>query len=499
MSRLLISAALKSSGKTTVALGLCASLAERGVRVQPFKKGPDYIDPMWLGRAAGRTCRNLDFFTMSEREIAAEFSRHAADADIALIEGNKGLHDGLDRDGADSSAALAKLLSAPVLLVVDVQGMIRGVAPLLLGYQAFDANVRIAGVILNKIGGARQEGKLRAVVERYTDIPVLGAIGRDPALEIAERHLGLVPANEAAGAAEKIASVARTIAGAVDLDRVRALAAKAAPTAPVRTPAPAAAPGTRAALTAPALRIAVARDAAFGFYYPGDLEALEAAGAELRPFDALRDPRLPEADALFIGGGFPETQMAALEGNRSLRREIRAAIEGGLPAYAECGGLLYLCRSLTWRGERRDMVGAIAADAVMHARPQGRGYVRLEETGDGPWPPRQAPAGPIPAHEFHYSSLENLGEGVRYAYRVARGTGIDGRHDGIVYKNLLASFAHLRDLESNRWTERFVAFVRACGQGAALPRPPRRFTAQGRSTTRPTTRPARRSSSADVA
>jgi cobyrinic acid a,c-diamide synthase len=211
------------------------------------------------------------------------------------------------------------------------------------------------------------------------------------------------------------------------------------------------------------VRIGIARDSAFGFYYPGDLEALRAAGAELVPFDALRDRRLPRLDALFIGGGFPETHMAALAANAELRAAVRAAIEAGMPAYAECGGLMYLARSIEWNGRRAEMAGVLPADIVMHARPVGRGYVHLRETGRGPWPARAAGSPAlIRAHEFHYSSVENLAPGLAFAYDVERGYGIDGRHDGIVVKNLLASYAHLRDVAGHRWAARFVEFARRC-------------------------------------
>ncbi len=459
MAHLLISAARKSSGKTTITLGLCAALTARGYVVQPFKKGPDYIDPMWLGEAAGRPCHNLDFYTMDIDEVRETFARHKRDADIALIEGNKGLYDGLDLDGSNSNAALAALLDAPVVLVIDARGMTRGIAPLILGYQAFDRNVRIAGVILSQLGGSRHEGKLRAVIEHYTDVPVLGAVHHDPKLQIMERHLGLVPSDEANDAANRIKCIADTVAQQVDIERVRALAADAnAIVAP--TPVP------RAGHVRPDVRIGIARDAAFNFYYPGDLEAMRAAGAELVAFDTLRQSGLPDIDGLFIGGGFPEMHMAALERNAKLRSEIRGAINAGMPAYAECGGLMYLARNLTWKEQTCEMVGAVPTDVVMHDRPMGRGYVRLKETGKGPWPLLDQNGRPheLCAHEFHHSSLENLGDGIDFAYHVLRGTGIDGKRDGIVYKNVLASYAHLRDVECHHWTVRFVNYVRSCKQ-----------------------------------
>ena len=474
MPRLFVSAAHKSSGKTTVAAGIAAALRARGLVVQPFKKGPDYIDPMWLTAAAGRSCRNLDFHTMGRAEIRAEFVRRSEGAGFALVEGNKGLHDGVAVDGTDSNAALAKLLAAPVVLVVDTRGITRGIAPLLHGYRDFDPEVRIAGVILNQVGGERHGAKLVGAVHAYTDIPVLGAIGRMPELELGAAHLGLVPPAEVEDAGERVERIARRIEADVDLDRVHAIAARAGPldVAPgSRRPAsrhpeprhsePRYPASGHSAPRAPDLRIGIARDAAFCFYYPGDLEALEAAGARLVPFDTLKDPAPPEADGIFIGGGFPERAMRALEANAAMRAALRARIGAGTPVYAECGGLMYLARRIRWNERSCEMVGAIPADVVMHPRPRGRGYVVLEPTGDAPWAPRTE--GPVHAHEFHHSSLENLdGSGWRHAYRVRRGRGIDGERDGIVIGSLLASYVHLRDVEGCRWAERFVTCVRDC-------------------------------------
>ena len=448
MGRLFISALHKSSGKTMISVGLAAAFRARGLAVQTFKKGPDYIDPMWLAHASGRACYNLDFNTQEPQEIVASVTRNAQGADVALIEGNKGLHDGVATDGRDASAALAKLTRAPVVLVVDTLGMTRGVAPMLMGFRAFDPDVRIAGVILNKVGTARQETKLRQAIEAYCDMPILGVVGRDAAPAVEERHLGLATPAECGRLDAIIVHLADVVGKGVDLDRVLAAAD--------HTPAPEPAPLPP---TAPAdLTIAIARDAAFGFYYADDLEALERAGARLVYFDALKDPLLPDCDGLFIGGGFPETQAEALSANASLRADIARALAGGLPAYAECGGLMYLARSLSWRGRTFDMVGAVPGDVVMHERPQGRGLVVVEETADAPWP---AGAGPIAAHEFHYASLENVDPHARYAWTMRRGHGIDGARDGIVVGNLVAGFTHFRDTSRNRWAQRFATFVRA--------------------------------------
>jgi cobyrinic acid a,c-diamide synthase len=469
-ARLLVSAAHKSSGKTTLSVGLCAALRAQCLAVQPFKKGPDYIDPMWLAQAAGRDCFNLDPYLSGRDEIAATFARHAEGADISIVEGNKGLHDGVALDGSNSNAALAHMLGLPVLLVIDARGMTRGIAPLILGFQAFDKRIRIAGVVLNQVGGSRHEAKLRAVIEHYTDVPVLGALAHEPSFSLHERHLGLTPSAELDDAAQRVAWLGRRVAAQVDLARVIELArsAQALPAAP--RPA-----GARPARPQPTVRIGIARDKAFGFYYPEDLAALRAAGAELLPFDTLRDPRLPALDGLFIGGGFPEMFMTELQANASLRADIAAAIEAGLPAYAECGGLMYLARSLRWQGRSCRMVGAIPADVTMHAKPVGRGYMRLAPTADHPWQAPTAMPDTLLAHEFHYSSLDNLPPGLRFAYRVERGHGIDGMHDGLLHRNLLASYAHLRCVAGNHWPARFVAFVRERGTprhaGTTLARP----------------------------
>jgi cobyrinic acid a,c-diamide synthase len=458
--RLLISAAHKSSGKTTVTIGLCAALVARGMRVQPFKKGPDYIDPMWLSAASGRTCHNLDTYLSGEAATIATLARHAAGADICIVEGNKGLYDGLDLDGSNSNAAVAHVLGLPVVLVIDARGMTRGIAPLLLGYQAFDRKLNIAGVILNNLGGARHEAKLRAVIEHYTDMAVVGAVQSDDRLALEERHLGLMPHAELDNASGKIELIGERIAAQVDLDRILAIAAAAAPvTQPDTLPAMPPRGKERS------LRIGVARDKAFGFYYAEDLDALEHAGATLVHIDTLHDRTLPELDGLIIGGGFPEVFMGELEANATLRLAIADAIRAGLPAYAECGGLMYLSRSLTWRGRTGQMAGVIPGDVVMHERPVGRGYVHLTPSGNLPW--KTALPANIRGHEFHYSSLDNLPADIRFGWRVVRGHGVDGRQDGIVIGNLVASYAHLRGVDS--WVQPFFALVREHALGQSPP------------------------------
>ncbi|RKT45724.1 cobyrinate a,c-diamide synthase [Thiocapsa rosea] len=457
MAHLYIAAAQKSSGKTTLSIGLCRAWRDAGVRIQPFKKGPDYIDPLWLTEASSRSCCNLDFHTMGREEIRDAFARELDTADLGLIEGNVGLFDSIDPTGSNSNAELAKLLGAPVVLVINAQGMGRGIVPLLLGYQAFDRDLNLAGVILNKVGGTRHARNLIAALEHYTDLPVLGVMHRDDDIEIAERHLGLMPSNEAEAAEAWIERIRGRVAEQVDLSRMLAIAEG------VPRPSPIPCVSSIHVPAGDVVRIGVARDAAFGFYYPDDLRALADAGAELVEFSPLADRTLPALDALYIGGGFPECRMAELEANRGMREEIADFIARGGPVYAECGGLMYLCEAIDWNGERRAMVGALEAEVRMHPRAQGRGYVRLRETSDFPWPDGAVGAPcEIPAHEFHHSAVVAPDPSWRYGYDVLRGVGIDGAHDGVVQGHLLACYSHLRDVGGVGWTRRFVAHVRRC-------------------------------------
>ena len=458
MSRLFISAAHKSSGKTTVSIGLCAALKQRGLKVQSFKKGPDYIDPYWLSQATARNCYNLDFYTMERDEILSLMQSKSRDADITLIEGNKGLYDGLDLDGSNSNAALATLTQTPVILVLSARGMTRGIAPLILGYQAFDKDVSIKGVILNQLGGSRHESKLRSVIEHYTDVEVVGAIHTDKRFNIDERHLGLVPGHEDPFCEQKISLLADVVNDQVNLDAVMSIAN----TAPDLKVAPLL-PEVKSNTTTKDIKLGLVRCSAFGFYYPDDLQALQDAGAEIIEIDPCHQGQLPEIDALFIGGGFPETHMNELEANKQLRSAIKTAIDNGLPTYAECGGLMYLARSIQWNDESREMVGCIDTDIIMEKRPQGRGYVQLQETENSLWPrPASWEEGNIiNAHEFHYSRFNNVGNNVQFAFDVKRGMGINGESDGYVYKNLLANYTHQRNTWKNPWAQRFIEFARS--------------------------------------
>jgi len=469
LPRLLVAAPSRGSGKSTIAIGIAAALRSRGRVVQAFKKGPDFIDPMWLSAAAGRRCRNLDFFMMGSARIAAAFPERAAGVDLALVESNHGLHDGLDPAGADSGAALSRLLGLPVLLVVSAQRLGRSVAPLVQGQIAFDPAVNVAGVVLNRVRGARHEGKLRDAVERYCRVEVLGVLPDLPELAIAERHLGLTPLEEAPDLAPIVERIGAAVARHLDLNRIETIARTAPPLAHnalgtaglgggeaggggAGTPEPGASHGR--------VRIGIAMDRAFTFYYPENLEALTAAGAELVPFSPLEDPRLPQVGGLYIGGGFPEVFMERLEANATMREDVRRAIAAGVPAWAECGGLMYLTQGISWRGRRAALAGALACSVEMDDRPAGHGYVLLEETGGGAWPHagRQ-----LRGHEFHHSRLVGLGGGEAFAYRTLRGSGAVRGFDGLVQGGCVAGYTHLHADGAPWWATDFVALIREKG------------------------------------
>ena len=459
LPRLVIAAPQGRSGKTTLALGLCAALTARGLAVQPFKKGPDHIDPSWLTEAARRACRTLDpFFLISQERVLRAFRRGARDADVSLIEGNHGLYDSFDDEGTGSTAAVARWLGAPVVLVVNAARMSRSAAALVSGYQTFEPETDIAAVILNNVAPgtslgtpSRHESKLRDAIERYCHIPVIGAIPRSDLLTIPDRHLGLVPRAEDDALVLAIEACRDVVERQVNLDAVLSIAGAASPVPRgEKSPGEASVQADGCTPRSATTRIGVIRDRAFTFYYPENLEALVDARAELVFFDALRDTSLPSVDALYIGGGFPEMFMEELSANRQLRLDIRSAARSGLPIYAECGGLMYLARHILWEGRSAEMVGVLPCDVEMTSRPQGHGYVIAEAIEGNPF----LPAGTIiRGHEFHNSRIVNWQGKSFTAYRLKRGNGLGDGRDGLVYRNVLASYTHLHAAGSPGWAD----------------------------------------------
>ncbi len=452
-----ISATKKSSGKTVISLGLGAALTESGLIVQPYKKGPDYIDPMWHQAATGRPCFNLDFFTQTRDEINQTFNQNRRSADVVYVEGNKGLFDGMDTLGSDCNAALAEQLSLPVVLIVNAQGITRGIAPMLKGYEAFADGIEYAGVILNEVAGPRHQAKLISAIEAYTDLKILGVVPKLSKLHLEERHLGLVPQNEAGYADSYIRQTATLVKENVDIERILETSLILDKPDQYETEQPVSPHSLEISSDTP-IKIGIARDKAFGFYYPDDLQAMESLGATLVYFDTLNDDRLPEVDALFIGGGFPETQSAHLQANQPMREQIRQFIRDEKPVYAECGGLMYLCQDISYQGVRGEMVGAIDAKVEMTERPIGRGYAKISQTDDHLW--GEAAEGTRGCHEFHYSRLSGPAVDENMAYDVKRGYGVNGQGDGIMIHNTLAMYCHQRHTRNNPWVVQFIKFIR---------------------------------------
>lgn len=446
-ARIVIAGTHSGVGKTTVATGLMAALRHAGHRVASAKIGPDFIDPGYHSVATGVPGRNLDSWMSGPEAIAPLAQKAAAGADILVVEGVMGLF-----DGPSSTAEIAGLIGAPVLLVVDASSMSGSVAALLHGFHTFSPTVSLSGVVLNRVGSPSHEASLRAAIKPL-GIPVLGAIPRDESFAWRDRHLGLVPVVENHQAvAESLKRLGSTIARCCDLDRVELIARSAEP-----LPTSALAETNRAGRAT----VAVAAGAAFGFIYPENLERLEAAGAELVPFDPISDPRLPDsATGLYAAGGFPEVFAHALAENRSLCDNVRESVHRGMVTWAECGGMLWLSRSL----DGHPMCSVIDAEARM-TRTLTLGYRTVSARGRTPISP---PGAQLRGHEYHYSTINPAGRSLT----VSRGTTVEGMETGpgssptpagatheagFASATLIASYVHLHLGANPRPAERFVA------------------------------------------
>ena len=436
------------SGKSVVAVGMVAAYAGQGRRVVPFKKGPDYIDAGWLQLAAGQPCYNLDPYLMDREIISNSFKVHARNADLVIIEGNRGLFDGVNFEGDYSTAELSVHLHLPVLLVVDCTKMTRTVAALVLGCQKLDPRVMIRGVVLNRLGTARHERIVRQAVEHYTGIPVVGAVPRSRADIFPQRHLGVTPHQEH----ETPDQAARMIANIADeylnLRQIENLM--------VDIPLPAAEEESDDRKSSiPRVCIGILKDAAFQFYYPENLEALIIEGAELVEINAMTAERLPDLDALYIGGGFPETSARRLAENLQFRQSVRHAAESGLPIYAECGGLIYLGESIVLEGEEYPLAGVFPVRFGLHKKPQAHGYTELRVNGKNPFYDEDET---IKGHEFRYSTVLSWpGNPSELVFAVERGVGFMGGRDGLLYRNVLALYTHIHALSAPQWAVNFVS------------------------------------------
>lgn len=436
LPRLVIAGTHSGVGKTTVSLALMVALRKRDLRIQGFKVGPDYIDPSHHSLATGLPSRNLDTWMIGKEACKELFIRSASRANISIIEGVMGLYDG-HRDGteAGSTAELAKLLRAPVILVLDAKGLARSAGAMVQGYRDFDPQILLAGVILNNVASERHYELLRRAIEGHCQIPVLGYIRRDKDISLPERYMGLVPSSEGKAGDDFYSKLSEKI-DSVDMDSIIAIANSAGelPLSPVKVFAEA-----REHFS---VRIALARDEAFHFYYEDNLELLRLYGAEIVPFSPLIDDRLPsDIDAVYIGGGFPELYAQELEANRSLRREIRMAAEKGVVLYSECGGMMYLLeRLIDFGGSSYSMCGVLPGATRMVKERQDLGYVTVRARCDNLLCKKGET---FRGHVFHWSSLVDTPPDTTFAYEVSKGEKEELRLDGLIRDNVLSSYVHV--------------------------------------------------------
>lgn len=472
---LVIAALRGGSGKTIFSVGIISALKNLGQTVAPYKKGPDYIDAGWLALAAGRPCYNLDTFLVKEDLILHSFLSHILPNDIAIIEGNRGLYDGIDLEGTTSTAQLAKLLDLPVILCINATKTTRTMAAVVCGCMQFDLDVEIKGVILNRVAGPRHENILRKSIEHFSGIPVLGAVPKLSNQNFPERHMGLVPTPEHSWAKESIDAMSKVATKYMDLERIKKIACK---------------DGSRMAeerdleesLKLRTLQgrsqklkisvherkfekqkagkysdvpiIGIIKDSAFQFYYPDNFEALVLEGAKLVFISPLEEETIPSIDALYIGGGFPETHAEKLARNTKFKEQLKSLAENGLPVYAECGGLMYLGEELVLKEKSYPMVGIFPVSYSFSKKPKGHGYAIVSVVRENPY---FKIGSEIKGHEFHYSSvLKWRGDDSDLAFSIKRGTGFINKKDGVCYKNVLATYIHIHALGTPSWAKSLV-------------------------------------------
>jgi cobyrinic acid a,c-diamide synthase len=500
MPGIVVAALRGGAGKTIFSVGIIAALCRKGMQAAPFKKGPDYIDAGWLALAAGRPCYNLDTFLIDSQTIIQSFDTQARDADIAVIEGNRGLYDCIDTGGETSTAELAKLLDLPLILCIDGTKTTRTMAAVVAGCVQFDPDVKLKGVVLNRVAGPRHERILRNSIEYHCGIPVLGSVPRQRQQRFPERHMGLVPtfehkwAHEAKQFIQELAEKYIDLAAVVDVARgtyrwtetdhkpkvgadnlfntkcqatVDGPADEQLQAAVISQDAsePDVAPEVRIdGKTKP--RIGILRDSAFQFYYPENLNALQVAGAELVYTSPLSETDLPSVDALYIGGGFPETHAVQLSQNRSYAQQIQSLASAGLPIYAECGGLIYLGKALALLEGTFAMTGVLPIVFGFSKRPQGHGYTIARVDRENPY---FAPGTILRGHEFHYSTVETCeGADTQMVFEMQRGNGISQNRDGFCHRNVLATYTHIHALGTPQWAPALVEKARSFHQLQAV-------------------------------
>ena len=479
------------NGKTVISLGVAAAWRDIGIKIAPFKKGPDYIDAGWLSKAAGRSCYNLDTFMCSTPQVELSFRKNSALADVAIVEGNRGLYDGIDIEGRTSTAEIAKLLHLPVILVLDCTKSTRTMAALLLGCIHFDPHVNIMGVILNRVAGKRHENKVKDNIRQFCNLPVFGSVPKLKAEDFPERHMGLVPSAEHELALESIKAAARMARQYIDLDSLYRACMKASENhPPARNPAipyndtsilcencrgkalscdkdndslssgaPLSTENKTPTTLSPLSKrqrptIGVIRDSAFQFYYPDNLESLEESGAILKIVSPLNSDHLPPVDAIYMGGGFPETHAAQLANNETFRNQLKTLALKGLPIYAECGGLIFLGKSLTLKGTTYPMADILPIRFGLSKRPVGHGYTQVRVIHDNPFFEKGTV---IRGHEFRYSKVLDIEyQENEMAFTMERGKGITDKKDGFCRYNVFGTYTHTLSSCASSWSHAMV-------------------------------------------
>lgn len=455
--RFMIAGTHSGVGKTTITTAIMAALTGTGFNVQPFKVGPDYIDPTYHTMVTGNHCRNMDAWILSEDTVYNLFTASAGNSDIAVIEGVMGLFDGSSGTAENgSSAHIAKILKCPVILIVDVKSMARSAAAIVSGFVNFDPDLVVAGVILNRIGSDRHLRLVKEAIETYCNVPVLGYVKKNAKLELPSRHLGLVPTVEGGQLHKKVDSLAEEIKEGINLDGLVSIANSAGEMV---------IPGEAATTIRSALgvRIGIAYDSAFSFYYQDGLDVLKQNGAILVPFSPVSDTELPEnLDGIYIGGGFPEVFIKELAENKGIMLKIRAAGKSGMPVFAECGGLMYLTEAIVdIENNEFPMVGLVPAKCFMQKSLVGMGYIEAEPLADNII---AQPGTKLRGHEFHYSKIEPTVPDFKYAFKLARNRYRDTILDGYACGNLLASYAHLHFASNPDAARRFIAICKQYGE-----------------------------------
>jgi cobyrinic acid a,c-diamide synthase len=445
------------SGKTIISLGITAAWNESGLKVSPFKKGPDYIDAGWLSKAAGRPCYNLDTFLCPPSTVVQSYQENSENSDVSVVEGNRGLYDGIDIDGSTSTAELAKLLNLPVLIVLDCTKSTRTMAALLMGCMKFDPDINIFGVILNRVAGKRHEGKVKANIKKFCNIPVLGAVPKLKAEDFPERYMGLVTSEEHAFSDKALDAAVKVAKDNIDLKALFKIVTESSnglyDTKFQKFDLPAK-KSLKLDKVLEAVTIGIIKDSAFQFYYPDNIDALKNLGAKIIFISPLKEITLPEVHAIYMGGGFPETHAPQLARNAEFRNHLKRMSDLGVPIYAECGGLIFLGKSIRLSDMEYPMTGILPIKFGLSNRPQGHGYTSVKVVHKNPFYKKGEI---LKGHEFRYSKILDIQyTDEQMAFRMERGKGILEKKDGFFKGNTFGTYTHIHALGAPSWAASLV-------------------------------------------